>query len=161
MIRYASLVKTKTACQINYWILKIDMEISEQVRIDEWTRNKNASFVEKFDETFCKKNKDIIYHIRRCLISSKRPKFPKFVWELDNSDFYFLKFYNFYSFITKRVTGGYLIITSSYLKRKNKKNLVHYKFEGIIFDINLFLKIFKNQDSSKFTERLDNIEYSF
>ena len=46
-------------------------------------------------------------------------------------------------------------------EKQQKWDLVHSKLEGIIFYIKFLLdKIFKDQDSSKFTVGLDSVEYS-
>ena len=77
----------------------------------------------------------------------KIPKFPKFVRWLDNGNFYSLKFYNF---IPKRVIGR--LFDYYGIAPKEEKNLVHSKFQGIIFDIKFLLNwIFKDQEFSKYT----------
>ena len=56
---------------------------------------------------------------------SLRPTFSKFMRGRDNGDFYFPKFYNilqlFTTFLPKEQLEGCLIISASYLNRKNKK----------------------------------------
>ena len=68
---------------------------------------------------------DIIYRIRRCLVTPKRLKLPQIHEEgLDNGDFlFFFNFLKFYIFCVGDAAGGCLIITSSYLYKKNKNKI--------------------------------------
>ena len=78
------------------------------------------------------------YRIRRYLFH-QRSTFSQIREELDKDDFYFPKFYNF---LPKEQSEGFKMNTALYLKKKNKKweDLVHSKFEDIIFYIKFFVK---------------------
>ena len=62
--------------------------------------------------------------------------------------------------VPKEQLEGSSIVAASYLIGKTKiEDLIHSKFEGIIFNIKFLLnEIFKEQDSSKFTGRLNKGE---
>ena len=79
--------------------------------------------------------------------------FPNSWGELNKSNFLFFKIFqnslNFYNFIPIVQLEGCFIITSSYLKRKNKQkyeDLVHSKFKDIISYINFLIKIFSKTE---------------
>ena len=69
-----------------------------------------------------------LYRIRRCLVPLKTTNVFLNTWGgLDNGDFLFFKmlklfFYFFYFLLKDKLEGYFIIITASYLNRKNKKN---------------------------------------
>ena len=99
------------------------------------------------------------YRIRRCLIHPKRPTLSQILeGGLDNGDFYFSKILQL--FLLKEQLEGCFIITALYLNKKSKKkDLVHSKFEGIIFCITFLLKFFQWQRFFQIHRELDNVEY--